>query len=169
MNAKKPRNRRISRLFVCRPGFGPSRLSGLSIVSTAICFYSSAYGGPRCLDAQSEPSAAAGSDPAKNIHPNFWDFLAFGAQYDTLLLDYIYTEQGVRSYGSFGLSSKSMERITSPEQMNDYIRVSNPSVWMILAAVIVLLIGVCVWGAFGHLDTVVQTGGICEDGRLTVF
>ena len=64
---------------------------------------------------------------------------------------------------------KSMERITSPEQMNDYIRVSNPSVWMLLAAVIVLLIGVCVWGAFGHLDTVVQTGGICEDGRLTVF
>ena len=37
---------------------------------------------------------------------------------------------------------KSMERITSPEQMNDYIRVSNPSVWMLLAAVIVLLIGV---------------------------
>ena len=64
---------------------------------------------------------------------------------------------------------KSMEKITSPEQMNDYIRVSNPSVWMILAAVIVLLIGVCVWGAFGHLDTVVQTGGICEDGRLTVY
>ena len=64
---------------------------------------------------------------------------------------------------------KSMERITSPEQMNDYIRVSNPSVWMLLAAVIVLLIGVCVWGAFGHLDTVVQTGGICEDGRLTVY
>ena len=64
---------------------------------------------------------------------------------------------------------KSMEKITSPEQMNDYIRVSNPSVWMILAAVIVLLIGVCVWGAFGHLDTVVQTGGVCEDGRLTVY
>ena len=34
---------------------------------------------------------------------------------------------------------KSMERITSPEQMNDYIRVSNPSVWMLLAAVIVHL------------------------------
>ena len=64
---------------------------------------------------------------------------------------------------------KSMEKITSPEQMNDYIRVSNPSVWMLLAAVIVLLIGVCVWGAFGHLDTVVQTGGVCEDGRLTVY
>jgi len=64
---------------------------------------------------------------------------------------------------------KSMEKITSPEQMNDYIRVSNPSVWMILAAIIVLLAGVCVWGAYGHLDTVVQTGGVCAGGRLTVF
>ena len=69
-------------------------------------FRAPARGAFRCLDAQSEPSAAAGSDPAKNIHPNFWDFLAFGAQCDTLLLDYIYSEQGVRSYGSFGLSSK---------------------------------------------------------------
>ena len=36
---------------------------------------------------------------------------------------------------------KSLEKITSPEQMGDYIRVSNPSVWMILVAIIVLLIG----------------------------
>ena len=64
---------------------------------------------------------------------------------------------------------KSLEKISSPEQMNDYIRVSSPSVWMVLAAVIVLLAGVCVWGVFGHLDTAVQTGGVCTNGRLTVF
>lgn len=64
---------------------------------------------------------------------------------------------------------KSLEKISSPEQMNDYIRVSSPSVWMVLVAVIVLLAGVCVWGVFGHLDTAVQTGGVCTNGRLTVF
>lgn len=64
---------------------------------------------------------------------------------------------------------KSLEKISSPEQMNDYIRVSSPSVWMVLAAGIVLLAGVCVWGVFGHLDTAVQTGGVCTNGRLTVF
>lgn len=64
---------------------------------------------------------------------------------------------------------KSLEKIASPEQMNDYIRVSSPSVWMVLAAVIVLLAGVCVWGVFGHLDTAVQMGGVCTNGRLTVF
>lgn len=64
---------------------------------------------------------------------------------------------------------KSMDKITSPDQMSDYIRVSNPSVWIILAAVIVLLIGVCVWGIFGQLDTAVQTGGVCKDGQLVFY
>ena len=64
---------------------------------------------------------------------------------------------------------ESIDRITSPEQMNDYIRVSNPSVWMILGAIIALLIGVCVWGIFGHIDTTMKTGGICEDGQLVLY
>lgn len=64
---------------------------------------------------------------------------------------------------------KSLDRITSPEQMSDYIRVSNPSVWVILAAVIVLLIGVCVWGVFGQLDTTLETGGVCKDGQLVLY
>ena len=52
---------------------------------------------------------------------------------------------------------KSLDRISSPEQLNDYIRVANPGIWMILAAVIILLAGVCVWGIFGHLDTKKET------------
>ena len=34
---------------------------------------------------------------------------------------------------------KSLDRVNSPEQLNEYIRVANPGVWVILAAVIVLL------------------------------
>lgn len=64
---------------------------------------------------------------------------------------------------------KSMEKVNSPEQLNDYIRVSNPSVWMLLSAVIVLLVGVCVWGIFGHLDTTVDTVGVCLDGTVTCY
>ena len=71
--------------------------------------------------------------------------------------------------GSAIFRQRNLEKVSSPEQMNDYIRVSSPGVWMVLAAVIVLLAGVCVWGVFGHLDTAVQTGGVCTDGRLTVF
>jgi len=63
----------------------------------------------------------------------------------------------------------SLDRAASPEQLNDYIRVSNPGVWMILAAVIVLLVGVCVWGIFGRLDTTVTTAAVCENGTLTLY
>ncbi len=38
----------------------------------------------------------------------------------------------------------SLDRVLSPEQLNDYIKISRPSVWLILGTVIVLLIGVCV-------------------------
>ena len=63
----------------------------------------------------------------------------------------------------------SIERVSSPEQLNDYIKVSNPGVWMILAASIALLIGVCVWGVFGQLETKIATAGTCENGVFTCF
>lgn len=63
----------------------------------------------------------------------------------------------------------SIDRISSPEQLNDYIRVSNPGVWMVLLAVIVLLAGVCVWGIFGHLESKIDTAGSCEDGVFTCY
>lgn len=63
----------------------------------------------------------------------------------------------------------SMDRVSSPEQLNDYVRVSNPSVWVIMAAVIILLIGVCVWGIFGRLETKIESAGICENGVFTCY
>ena len=36
---------------------------------------------------------------------------------------------------------KSLDRISSPEQLNDYLRVANPGIWMSLAAVIILISG----------------------------
>ncbi|MGN0319938.1 MAG: hypothetical protein ACI4D1_03415 [Lachnospira sp.] len=64
---------------------------------------------------------------------------------------------------------KNMDRISSPEQLNAYIRVSNPGVWMILISVILLLTGVCVWGIFGHVDTKIVTSGYVENGTLTCY
>lgn len=50
---------------------------------------------------------------------------------------------------------KSLDKVKSPENLDDYIRVSNPGVWLLLVSVIVLLIGAVVWGAFGHIDSTV--------------
>ena len=64
---------------------------------------------------------------------------------------------------------KSLAQVSSPEQLNDYIRVPNPGIWMILLAVIVLLVGVCVWGVFGHMDTDLKVAAVCKDGKLICY
>lgn len=62
---------------------------------------------------------------------------------------------------------KSLEKVKSPENLDDYIRVSNPSVWLLLASVIILLAGVCVWGFFGRIDSTADIVVSAEDGVIT--
>ena len=64
---------------------------------------------------------------------------------------------------------KSIDRVSSPEQLDSYIRVANPGVWMVLIAIIVLLVGVCVWGVLGQLDTKVSAVAVCENGTVTLY
>ncbi len=64
---------------------------------------------------------------------------------------------------------KSVDRVSSPEQLNDYIRVSNPGIWMILAAIVVLLVGAIVWGVVGRLDTTISTVAVAENGDVTIY
>ena len=45
-----------------------------------------------------------------------------------------------------------IDRVLSPEQLTYYIRVGSPSVWAILAAIIVLLASLFVWAAFGRVE-----------------
>lgn len=49
------------------------------------------------------------------------------------------------------------KKVDSPEQLNQYIKLSNPGVWILLTAIVVLLVGVCVWGYFGKIDTKLKT------------
>ena len=49
----------------------------------------------------------------------------------------------------------SLERIASPEQLTEYLHVNNPSAWLILGAVIIVLIGFLVWASLGSLETTV--------------
>ncbi len=53
---------------------------------------------------------------------------------------------------------KSLDRVTSPEQLNDYIKVTTPSVWIILAATLILILGTLVWAVFGKIEINTDTG-----------
>ena len=64
---------------------------------------------------------------------------------------------------------KSVDRMSSPEQLNDYIKVTNPGVWMALAAIVILLVGVCVWGVFGKLETKLTVAAVSQDGQTLLY
>ena len=47
---------------------------------------------------------------------------------------------------------KNVEKVQSPEQLNDYIRVDAPSAWLAVAACVLLLLGFLVWSVFGTVE-----------------
>lgn len=64
---------------------------------------------------------------------------------------------------------KSIDRMSSPEQLNDYIKVTSPGIWMVLAAIVLLLVGVCVWGVFGTLETKLSVAAVSQDGQTVLY
>ena len=64
---------------------------------------------------------------------------------------------------------KSMEKVVSPENLNDYIRVPNPGVWFLLLAILLLFVGFFVWGIFGFLHTTVSVVAVSEEGQLICY
>ena len=59
---------------------------------------------------------------------------------------------------------KNLDRMNSPEELNQYIRASDPGVWLVMIAVVFLLLGFCIWGILGHVETVIKTEAVVEDG-----
>ena len=67
------------------------------------------------------------------------------------------------------LTKNSGEKVTSPEELNDYIKVTNFSIWLILAVVIIMASSVFVWAFVGSLHTSVKATGIAEKGVITCY
>lgn len=65
-------------------------------------------------------------------------------------------------------SKKALDQIRSPEQMNGYLKVTTPQVWIILAAVIFLLAGLLAWASVGELETTVRASAVIENGTARV-
>ena len=63
---------------------------------------------------------------------------------------------------------KSLEAVESPESLNDYLRVTSPGVWLVLAAVIALLLGGIFWSIFGRINTTVSVAVVADDAKSGV-
>jgi len=65
--------------------------------------------------------------------------------------------------GSNLFREKALQRISSPEKLTEYLRVTNPGIWIVLSAVILLLGGILIWAAIGTLETKADAKVLVED------
>lgn len=74
--------------------------------------------------------------------------------------------------GSSIFNKKATEKLRSPEDLDKYVKVTTPSVWIVLAASLVLLAGLMAWGFFGSVTTNLSAKGIlldAEGGNVMCF
>ena len=60
---------------------------------------------------------------------------------------------------------KNLERLEPPAQLHDYLRVTSPGVWLVLATIIVLLVGVCIWGFLGRIEATTPAAVVTDSGE----
>ena len=63
----------------------------------------------------------------------------------------------------------SMDKISSPEQLHDYVKVTNPGLWMVISAIVILLVGAVVWGFIGKIDTTMTTAIVADSGNAVIY
>ena len=63
---------------------------------------------------------------------------------------------------------ESMERISSPEDLSDYLHVTTPATWVVLTAVVLLLAGFLVWSSVTAVESYAYGSAQVRSGVLTI-
>lgn len=66
-------------------------------------------------------------------------------------------------------TQKATDKLRSPDDLDEYVRVTNPSVWIVMAACAALVIGLLAWGFLGTVETNVSTMGTFTKGEVVCF
>lgn len=70
--------------------------------------------------------------------------------------------------GSELFRQKAIDKMSSPDELTDYLKVTSPSVWAVLAAVVVLLAGLIAWACVGTLPTKAEASVVVQGGAASV-
>lgn len=70
--------------------------------------------------------------------------------------------------GSNLFRQKAIDKMSSPEELMDYLKVTSPSVWATLFAVVVLLVGLIAWACVGTLPTKADARVAVQGGSASV-
>mgnify|MGYP007101876561 CR=1 FL=1 len=63
---------------------------------------------------------------------------------------------------------ETMERVSSPEQLRDYLHVTSPAIWVVLAAVILILASLFVWSSVTAVESYAAGTAEVRGGVLTL-
>ena len=63
---------------------------------------------------------------------------------------------------------ESIERVSSPEQLSDYLHVTSPAIWVVLSAVILLLASLFVWSGVTAVESYAAGTAEVRGGVLTL-
>ena len=70
--------------------------------------------------------------------------------------------------GNEGAGTQDVRRMSSPEQLNDYLKVTSPKIWLLLAAVALLIGGLLLWSGFTTIESYATGTARAVGGELTV-
>lgn len=62
---------------------------------------------------------------------------------------------------------KNLDKLSTPDALNEYIKVASPSVWIILLTIVALLIGVIAWSYMGRISHY-EGVTVYSDGNMAV-
>lgn len=58
--------------------------------------------------------------------------------------------------------------ISSPEQLNDYLKVTTPRIWILLVAVILIIVAMLAWSSSAVIESYAAGTAKADNGALTI-
>ena len=66
-------------------------------------------------------------------------------------------------------NKRATEKLRNPDDLDKYVRITHPSVWMVLGACAILIVGLLAWGVFGAVTTSVSGMGVVVNGEAVCY
>ena len=66
-------------------------------------------------------------------------------------------------------SEKAMKKLHTTDDMEQYVKIATPRIWLLLCACALLLAGLLVWAFFGTAATTVETNAVLLNGEMQSF
>ncbi len=64
---------------------------------------------------------------------------------------------------------KSLDRISQPDQLNDYLHMTEPMIWLLLVAILVILGGLLVWSFVDTVDIIADGNAFVSDSQAVIM